>query len=202
MSSQIAMHTSVESFFRELLEDALTAERVQLEQPGAVYLLKVCSDFSRHQTLFARARAGESGTPTLTWLFADAQTTDPGQRFEALRHLGDVALVVSGFFGPHLERARSLVGVEYYVQMGSAAYSQAACLSRRSGFGEVLTELSRKFRRLVEVLTRVAERTTLPVAHDLGALCERMLRNPESPELQRRLLGQGLVPVWSQRGAA
>lgn len=39
------------------------------------------------------------------------------------------------------------------------------------------------------------EKTTLPVARDVAALYERFMRNPESAELQKRLMMQGLVPA-------
>lgn len=196
MRGQIETHHSLETYFRELLQEALEAEQVDLDDAGVAYLLHLVAEFSRSEGLHGRARPDEPGTPTLTWLLAKAQEGDAGKRFDAYRHLGDVSLVVSGFFTPHIERRRSLVGVDYYVQMGTAAYDTAAALARRSGFQPLFAELASKFRHLVEVLTRVAERTTLPVAADAGTLYARLMRNPESRALKQRLIGQGLVPVF------
>ena len=56
-------------------------------------------------------------------------------------------------------------------------------------------ELAGKFKQLVEVLTRVAEQTTLPVAEDVCALYQRLMRNPDSVDLTRRLLEQGFLPI-------
>ena len=122
---------------------------------------------------------------------------DPGKRFDAYRHLGDVSLIVSGFFTPHVERERSLVGVDYYVQMGTSAYDAAATLAARSGFSRLLNELATKFSKLVDVLARVAEQTTLPVARDLRALYERILHAPESKLVREKLLQQGVAPVFA-----
>ncbi|MEM8993945.1 MAG: hypothetical protein AAGF23_04055, partial [Acidobacteriota bacterium] len=82
------------------------------------------------------------------------------------------------------------MGVDYYVDMGRAAYDSAA-RHTQAVFQSMFFELAMKFARIVEVLTRVAEETTLPVRKDLANLYERMLRNPESQALNRRLLSEG-----------
>ena len=115
--------------------------------------------------------------------------------------MGNVALMVSGLFAPHVERPRSLVGVDYYIQMGATAYGSAANLAKQSAFSSLLLELASKFGRLVEVLTRVAERTTLPVRNDLLALYERLLRNPSSANVRERMIGCGAIPSLSIAGA-
>jgi hypothetical protein len=195
VKSRIETHTTLEGFFHDLLQGALDSEGVALNEASISYLLNLCADFARRDALHACEREEETGTPGLVWLYQRAQQGDRGVRFQAYRHLGDVSLVVSGFFASHIERDRSLVSIDYYVQMGAAAYGTAANLAEPTGFKHMLHELSQKFRALVEVLTRVAERTTLPVANDVAALYERFCRNPTSPDLQRRLAAQGLVPV-------
>ncbi len=198
MTEKILTHASLEAFFETLLREAMAVERIELCGESFVYVTNLFTDFATHQGLHGRQRAGERGTPALVWLYEEAQTaSDRGRRFDAYRRLGDVSLIVSGFFTPHVERKRSLVGVDYYVQMGTAAYHAAASLAHRSGFSQLLSELSAKFERLVEVLTRIAERTTLPVARNLRALYERMMRNPQSLDLRARLLSQGLAPVFA-----
>lgn len=198
MTLRIETHSTLEGFFAELIREALAAEKLQLEDASITYLLNLCREFSRHEAMFGAERAGESGTPTLVWLLERAQTADRGGRFQAYRHLGDVSLVVSGLFSPHIERDRSLVGLDYYIQMGAAAYESAASLAPPQSFGALLAELAQKFRRLVEVLMRVAEQTTLPVARDVAALYERFVRNPQSEALARRLQQQGAFVAFAQ----
>lgn len=197
MNRAIATHQTLESYFRELLEDALAAEKLSLDDGSVAYLLRVVAEFGASDALHAGGR-DEPGTPALVWLYERAQRSDPGQRFDALRHLGDVSLVVSGFFTPHIERERSLVGLDYYVDMGTAAYRSAASLARRTGFSELLDELARNFARLVEVLSYVAERTTLPVARDLGAIYERFMLTPESHVATSRMFDTGCMPIFKK----
>lgn len=200
--NRIDTHCSLESFFEGLLRQALETEQVELQADAFTYLLHLVGDFSDPTALHRADRSDEPGTPALVWLYQEAREAPPTRRFEAYRHLGDVALMVAGFFGPHIERARSLVGVQYYVDMGRTAYQTAAHHASSSGFLPLLGQLSNNFDRLVEVLTRVAEQTTLPVAHDVAALYARVLRNPASERLLNELKGQRAFPVFVDRGVA
>jgi hypothetical protein len=193
MELKIESHTNLEGFFADLIREALAAERLKLCESSQAYLLGLVTEYADRDALYRTSTKDQRGTPALFWLYERAVTSAPHERFNAYRQLGDVALVVSGFFTPQVER--SLVDVSYYVQMGGAAYSQASSLTNGGIFRTALSELSGCFARVVEVLTRVAEQTTLPIARDVAALYERWIRNPSSSDLNRRLLSQGLIPV-------
>ena len=202
MAFCIETDQSIEALFGTLLVDALASERVVLREEGEAYLLQLCQRMAHRDALHAFQGSDDPGTPALVALYRRARECAPSERFDAYRTLGDVSLVVSGLFQPHVARPRSVVGVDYYVRMGSAAYDSASKLSAASGFGPILAELAAKFARLVEVLTRVAEQTTLPVADDLAALYARFRRNPESAALLERLSHAGASPVWAPAGEA
>lgn len=191
MRGTIETHHSLEGFFHDLLTAALSAERLALDEGASSYLLHLVTEFSQREALYGASKTDEKGTPALVWLYERAAYAEPQKQFEEYRHLGDVALIVSGFFAQHLER--SLVGVGYYVRMGGAAYGRAAGLCR-TGFGEILETLSRHFARLVDVLTRVAAQTTLPSVMEIETLYEHWV-GTGSRELVRRLKAQGAVPV-------
>lgn len=193
MERRIDTQTTLEGYFHELFRGALAAERIDLSDSAKAYVLQLVTEYAERDALHGASKKEERGTPALFWLYERAVTAPPHERFNAFRQMGDIALVVSGFFGPHIDR--SLVDVSYYVQMGGTAYSQAATLSHGGAFRTVLEQLAVRFAKVVEVLTRVAEQTTLPVAKDLGALYERWVRNPSSQDLQRRLATSGVFPV-------
>lgn len=195
MTQHIVTHRTLEGFFSELVHEALSAERIALRDDSRAYVVQLVSEFTRRDALHRVEPEGESGTPALFRLYERAMQADPRSRFDAYRYLGDVALVVSGFFAPHV--ARSNVSVRYYRQMGSGAYQAAAHLDRSGVFAPLLDQLSGAFDRLSEMLCRVAERTTLPTQHDLSALYERWLRAPDSPALRERLLAQSALPIVS-----
>lgn len=192
---------SLEDFFNGLLTDALDATGLEIGDGSRAYLLQLVGDCSRVEELHRGARSDEPGTPTLVWLYERAQCGAPSERFDAWRHLGDVALIVAGLFGAHLQRRRNLVGVDYYVRMGAGAYGSAATY-HRGGFGPILEELAAKFRYLVDVLTRVGEATTLPVADGLERLYDRWAANPRQVDLQERLIRRGAVPILGGGGLA
>ena len=193
MSQLISTHASLEGFFQELVAEALAAERLDLTDAATAYLTQTVADLGRRDALHAGGHEDESGTPTLFRLYERAVNCGPRERFDAYRHLGDVALIVSGFFAPHIQR--SLVNVGYYVEMGRSAYHRAALLSTGGAFSNLLAQLAHAFNQVVEVLTRVAEKTTLPVPHDLVALYERWARNADSANLTERLLAGGAIPL-------
>ncbi len=192
---RIDTHPSLDHFFDELLAEALRSQRVELGEGSKAYLVQLFGDFSRVEALNRGSPSDDPGAPTLTWLYARAQTGAPAERFDAWRHLGDVALMIAGLFGSYLERRKNLVGVDYYVRMGAGAYGTAATFVRRGGFQPVLEELARKFRALVDVLTRVGEATTLPVATGLDRLYERWLSHPDGVQMHDRLTRLKAAPV-------
>ncbi len=196
MAFDIETSDALERLFRDLLSEALASERVMLQAAGQAYLCRLCRRMAHSNALHGGQDADERGTPALAWLYREARRAAPSQRFNAYRTLGDIALVVSGLFQPHVVRRSSAVGVDYYVGMGSAGYATAAQLAADSGFGPILAELSENFARLVEVFARVAENTGLPVADDLSALYARFRRNPESRAMLDRLHAAGGSPVW------
>jgi len=197
MQATIITTASVEGFFRDLLEEVLRRESVALSEDSSAYLVQLISGFACPESLHCGA-LGESGTPTLFRLYETAVTASPREQFEAYRKLGDVSLFVSSFFAPHVEQ--SVVSFEYYLQMGGGAYDRAASLDRQGTMRPMMKQLSRKFTRVVEVLTRLAEKTTLPLRRDLATLYERWARNPNSIDLYQRLLDQGAIPISNKGG--
>jgi len=192
----IDAETTLDDYFQGLLARALEAERCAVAPEVRQYLTQLCVDFAR-----AHPVGDEGATATLAWLYRAAREAPPPQRFEAYRRLGDVALVVPSFFAPYVERRRALVGRAYYVDMGAAAYDAAADLAR-SGFRQLLRELSGQFRALVDVLTRMAEATSLPMQLDIEQLVDRLCEAPGDGSALRQLESQGLVPVWTHDAKA
>ena len=106
-----------------------------------------------------------------------------------MRRVGDLSLFISGFFSDSLNR--SLVDVDYYIQIGEAAYSSLA--RQDDTLGDVFDELSDKFAAFVDVLGEVSERSSLTSNTDLLRLYEKWLRtgSRRSGDL---LASRGIVP--------
>ena len=193
MEKMIITTQSVEGFFRDLLTEVLSKQNVQLSEASLAYLVQLVSGFTSPSALHSKARPEESGTPALFRLYEAAIEAPPAEQFEAYRKLGDISLFVSSFFAPQVET--SVVSFDYYVQMGGSAYDRAASLDRSGKMRPLMNQLSSKFTRVVELLTQIAERTTLPLRRDLASLYERWSRNPNNSDLYDRLIRQGAIPI-------
>jgi hypothetical protein len=114
---------------------------------------------------------------------------------DELRQVGDLSLFISGFFADSL--TRSLVDIDYYIQLGEYAY---ACLARQgdAAFADVFDELAEKFPAFVDVLGEVSEQTALTSNSDLLRLYERWLRT-KSRRSGDLLAARGIVPNASIR---
>ena len=193
MEKTIVTSKSVAGFFSDLLTEVLQNQDVQLSEASTAYLVQVVSGFTDPAALHANNNREESGPPALFRLYEKAISSPPQEQFEAYRHLGDVSLFVSSFFAPHVER--SVVSFEYYIQMGGSAYDRAATLDRTGKMRPLMRQLSEKFHRVVELLTQLAEKTSLPVCRDIANLYDRWSRNTNDQELYSRLIRQGAVPI-------
>ena len=195
----IVTQASMAEFFTERVQAALREQSIELDEASQVYLVNLLEDFTHTGNLQVGEGEGESGTPALFRLYQRAMNATAQEAAFAYRHMGDVALVVAGMFSPHVER--SLVNVDYYVKMGGSAYHRASFLDRSGMLAPALSQLARCFDKVVEVLTRIAERTTLPVPAGVADLYARWARNPDCELTQRLMLG-GAIPILGAGGRA
>lgn len=177
-------HSSVAEYFHELLTATIKSQGVDASEPTECYLVNLLATF---------ARAPLDDEP-LALKLAQAAEASPDERARQLKDVGDTSLYVSGFFADSLQR--KLIDVDYYIQLGGAAYGELARYfrgyRRSEVFGEVYDELGAKFPRFVDVLAEVSEQTSMS---NLGVvqLYERWLRTG-SEWMARRLREHGLLP--------
>lgn len=121
------------------------------------YVVNLLSEFATSERFFNQELdGGRKDHEPLALLYTRAMNQDRDERVRTLRRLGDVSLYKAGFFRDAL--ARSVVGADYYIQMGGAAYGQVAQLTPATTFSTVYAELAEKFRVLVQVLEEIAAR--------------------------------------------
>lgn len=154
--SQLVLSESLKLFFRELLSEVVSRQRVSLQEITEFYVVNLLSEYASTEKLFAQEMEGRKETEALAILYARALQQDRDERIRTLRRLGDQSLYTAGFFRQSLEDR--VVGPAYYVQMGRVAYGQVADLSSGSAFAHVYRELCQKFDDVVEVLGEIAAR--------------------------------------------
>ncbi|RKH20954.1 hypothetical protein D7Y13_25385 [Corallococcus praedator] len=192
MSGLLTSSSSLKEFFRELLLEVTTRQRVALNESTEFYLVNLLAEFAASDKLFSRDAEGRREHEPLAELYHRALQQERDERIRTLRRLGDVSLYKVGFFSGALQQG--MVGPDYYIQMGGAAYGQVAELVPAGGFTGVYRELCDKFRSLVEVLEEISARG-LVSAGPAGALrvYESWVRTG-SDRLERVLVDAGWVP--------
>ena len=185
MAEALVRQESPVEYFRELLESAMQRQQLSARQLTSFYLVNLLAGFVHLDRLPAAAADGPLGVRFVKAL----QEAGVRQRDE-LRQIGDLSLFISGFFADSL--IRSLVDIDYYIQLGESAYRSLA----RQGDGtlaDVFDELSGKFPAFVDVLGEVSERSALTSNSDLLCLYEKWLRT-KSRRCGNLLASRGIVP--------
>lgn len=184
MAEALVRDQSPVEYFRELVAGAMQRQNLAARELTAFYLVNLLAGFVQ----FDRS-AGANDEPLGVRYVRALNAAGVRQRDE-LRQVGDLSLFISGFFSDSLNR--SLVDIDYYIQLGAYAYRSLA-RQGDNAFGDVFDELSGNFPAFVDVLGEVSERTALTSNADLLRLYERWLRtgSRRSGDL---LAARGIVP--------
>jgi hypothetical protein len=187
-------------YFRDSVDAAMAENHVVVEQETAYYLVNLLTFFARSDAFF-EANDGGTGARPLALMLADAvQAARPGERHFSLQRLGDVALFMAGFFAERLHRAP--VGLDYYVNMGGAAYRSLAGEIRGTTRGRAMAptfdELAAKFAELVDVLNEVRESARTARDEDILRLYDAWLKTG-SRRAARLLRQAGVEPSVQAR---
>ena len=180
---------SVREFFRDLLQRALENQRARVQPFTELYVVNLLHEFLLSEALYVRADDGTWQQKPLAFLLKEALEEAGPTRVHLLKRLGDTSLFVSGFFPDSLARRSSLVDVDYYIAMGGRAYDAVGVLG---GHRDLWSELSSRFRLLVDLLNEVSERTQLSTNAGIVRLYERW-KKTGSERLASLLAGQGVT---------
>ena len=197
MSERILIGKSAHEWFREMLGDALSHRRLEIQEVTEFYLVNLLTSFLEKERLFVETAGGAVEAEPLAFILLKALATDRRARIAHLRRLGDTALFVSGFFGDSL--SRSLVDVDYYIAMGERAYGTLADTERAAGLEELYAELSDRFEQFVDLFAEIAELSQLRSNRGLLRLYERFLHTRS--ERVAQLLRERGVALFSGPGA-
>jgi hypothetical protein len=186
----------VREYFHESVAAALHHQKVAATEETVFYLVNLLAHFARADALFEDSDGG-SGARPLALIYSDAvMARSRAERLQALKRLGDVALVIAGMFQASLNR--KLVGVDYYIAMGGNAYDVVANgMSQAPGSrspAQVFAELAAKFQRFVDVLTEVSDNSSLSASADILQWYEVWAKTG-SPRAAEKLRGLGIEPA-------
>jgi hypothetical protein len=194
---------SLKEFFRDALHDALSHQRVAVDDQTEHYVVNLLTLFSDADALFER-EAGpleqRSKLKPLALMLGEALEAPTHEaRFRGLQRLGDVSLFIAGFFSAGF--ARKLVDIDYHIAMGGRAYGTLAenCgPARGKTLRQVFAELAAKFTPMVDALNEISESSYQHTDRDRLRLYEMWVKtgSERSRSLLRKL---GIEPAPAAR---
>jgi len=184
MSEAVLRRESAVEYFKELVDGALSHQGLATQELTAYYVVQLLASFTQRPALDMPDEA-----PLAVRLARALESGGVRQR-ASLKEIGDLSLVVSGFFSDSLNR--KLVDVDYYVAIGGSAYNALSRVETDT-LSSVFAELATKFVGFVDVLTEVSERSSCTSNADLLRLYEKWLKTG-SPRSGHLLVERGVVP--------
>lgn len=186
---------SLPEFFKDAVCHAVESLNVKISLDVEYYVVNLLTSFSHAEKLFERGEEGKVIDKALASRLYEATLVSPSSKISILKKLGDVALYTSGFFADSF--IKKIIGLDYYIQMGHSAYSSISQLvppDPGKMLKDLFQELASNFTCLVDVISQVAESSSLNTNKDLLNLYERWLTT--GSERARELLSQeGIIPI-------
>jgi hypothetical protein len=163
---------SPKDFFLDALERALQHLKVDASPMSKTYLVDLLQFYMLARNLFGvDEETGRYKRDTLAELYLKAQNLPVVQKMELLKKLGDTSLYISGFFGDSLNR--KIVDLDYYKEMGCAAYQSLSQITADEHLSGVYSEFSSRFLDFVDALTFMSQRSRVQSDGDLLRLYDR-----------------------------
>jgi len=174
--------TSSDGYFSEVVAAAIEKRKFDTTPFASKYIVHLLESFL--------ASANVSLPSTLAETYLKAQQSERIVKIELLKKLGDTSLYISGFFGDSLRR--KIVDIDYYAEIGGAAYGNLASELGAEHTGHVYGEFSRRFLDYVDLLTYISQSSLVQSNQDLLRLYERYVLT--GSELAReQLIEKGLL---------
>lgn len=165
--------TNARDYFADELKTVLEKHQVSAQEHSFNYLVGLLCRHIQSDQFFVKREDGRLENNFLVELYNEYIQGDLQKKKVVLQRLGDICLLVSGFFAESLQR--KIVDVGYYFGMGGTAYRQLSELHLNTPMQGLYVELSDKFQPYSNVLNEMSERSGINSNRDLLRLYERWL---------------------------
>jgi hypothetical protein len=191
--NKINVLVSVEDFFSDLVQEAIVARKMSTFPLAQNYLVSILGSYIHTNNLYdTHTEDGKLTRDTLAETFLRAQSANGTTKIELLKKLGDVSLYVSGFFADSL--SRKIVDVDYYVDMGEAAYGALAQEIKEDTSRKVFKDFSTRFLEYVDIFETISQKSLAQNDGNILRLYEKYLKT--GSELARETLEEkGIVTI-------
>lgn len=186
-------------YFKQVVREGLDDRNIKAPEAVEYYLVRMLEHFLDSRNLFHSNSDGalKKEPQTLAEMYLQAQLEEPYIRHEMLRKTADKALYISGFFGESLNR--KIVDVDYYAQIGGAAYSSLSLSAKDEASANVYSIFAKKFMDYVDVLTVISHKSMVQSDQNIISLYDKYLRTG-SDLARKRLVEMGLYHLAKDEG--
>lgn len=190
----MSLFISPQNYFAEMVQEGIKQRRLKSSPRTEQYLVDLLQFYVDTKNLFEAEinEQGQKRPQTLAEMYLTAAHLETAARMEMLKRLGDRTLYISGFFGDSL--SRKIVDVDYYVEMGGAAYRDLAVYTEDQMLARVYQTFSERFIDYVDVLTYISQRSFAQSNEGLLRLYDRYLQTG-SDLAREKLAEMGIVTV-------
>jgi len=181
-------------FFTEMVEQGFNKRKISAVPAVQAYLVQILEHYLDARNLFDEevSEVGGRKYETLAEKFLLASQAPLSERSAMLKKLGDKSLYISGFFGDSL--SRKVVDIDYYANMGGAAYASLASCVQEDTTAAIYRIFSNQFLDFVEVLTYISHQSMVQTDQNILRLYDRYLRTG-SALAQEKLAEMGILPM-------
>lgn len=195
----VSFVVSPTEYFRSVVIDSLQKRKLKASASVTSYLVSVLEYHLDSRNLFdsdteAASSAETSSSPTMAELFMRAQMADSLSRIGMLKKLADRALYVSGFFSDSFNR--KLIDVDYYAEIGGAAYARLATDVKVDTLAHTYKIFSRQFVEFAEVLETISQAGGIKNNESILRLYEKYVKTG-SAMAKEKLMEFGILTLPS-----
>lgn len=185
---------SPREYFFEMVDSGLAKRNVKAAPAVQSYLVGLLEHYLDARNLFDEStnEANNKNPGTLAEMFLLAANSDRVGKVDLLKKLGDRSLYISGFFGDSLER--KIVDIDYYAEMGGAAYGSLAAHVSDDLAAQVYRVFSRDFLAYVDVLTYISQKSMIQSDQSILRLYDRYMRTG-SELAKEKLIEMGVLTL-------
>ncbi len=188
------MFITPEEHFSEVVHEACTQRQVKTHPQIEAYLVQILKHYvisnNFHHPL--QSDTAEKPPETFAEMYLTALNSENNKKKELMRTVAEKSLYLTGFFAESLQK--KVVDLDYYTQIGSAAYLNLAALTKEDTLSSVFSVFARRFTDFVYVLNYVSEKSLIQSDPDVLKLYDRYLRT--GSELAREKLSElGVVTL-------
>ena len=150
-----------EEHFTEVIHEACQERQIKTHPQIEAYLVQVLKHylFSKNFHQPIQEDSVEKPPDTFAEMYLTAMNADSPKNKELMRTVADKSLYLTGFFADSLNR--KIVDIDYYSEVGSAAYYNLAAWTKEDTLAMTFTTLSKRFNEFVNVLNYVSEKSQI-----------------------------------------